>query len=66
MTPKHRKPSTGKRKPPPVTLAKATAWQAPPAANLAPLAGKSHPAATHAAENTEGHSAGKKSGSAEC
>ncbi len=27
--PKHRKPSTGKRKPPNVTLANAVAWQAP-------------------------------------
>jgi hypothetical protein len=41
LQPKRRKPSTGKRKPPPVTLAKATAWQAPCAAILTAQAGKS-------------------------
>ena len=63
--PKHRKRSTGKRKPPLVTLARAAAWQAPCAATGAPLAGKSGSRATPAAEAQEGHSAGKKSGGGE-
>jgi hypothetical protein len=57
MTPqlKRRKPSTGKRKPPAVTLARCAAWQAP----LAPAEGVP---ATHAAETTQGGCTGEKSG----
>lgn len=55
MIPKNRKPSTGKRKPPPVTLAHCAAWQGP----QTPATGAP---ATHPAETTQRPSTGQKSG----